>query len=418
MKKNDPIYIGENAVEQLVSYLDAHDLTRCTVVADDNTYAALGKQVDDTLRAQAGYDVTTLVLTGEEIIADAHYLLRVLANSPAAEQTFIAIGSGTITDICRFASHRTRNNFISMPTAPSVDGFTSVGAPLVIDGVKQTLNCHPPLAVFADLPTLQNAPERLIAAGFGDIVGKYTSLADWELGRLLWDEPYDEDIARRARTGLETCVRHADEIATASAEGIRYLMDSLVESGLCMVELGSSRPASGAEHHCSHYWEMMLLQEGRPAMLHGAKVGFATTLILEQYNKIRTMSRREMLDRLETVELPDRENEIAVIRQAYGDVADGVIETQQAFLNLTPEDFDQLKRKIAEHWEDIQAVAAALPATEDVVAALKKVGTPTSAEALGLTADEVRRARSYGHYLRDRFTVMKLSRVLDIALTD
>jgi glycerol-1-phosphate dehydrogenase [NAD(P)+] len=417
MKKNDPIYIGENAIDHLVDYLNAHGLTRFTLVADENTHAALGKRVDDALRAQNGYDVTTLVLTGEEIIADAHYLLHVLANSPVAEQVFIAVGSGTITDICRFASHRSKNNFIAMPTAPSVDGFTSVGAPLVLAGVKQTLNCQPPLAVFADLPTLQQAPKRLIAAGFGDIVGKYTSLADWELGRLLWNEPYDANIAERARAGLHACVRHADEISSASADGIRYLMDSLVESGLCMLELGSSRPASGSEHHCSHYWEMMLLQEGRPALLHGAKVGFATTLMIEQYGKIRAMSRQEMLDRLEAAELPDRDAEIAAIRQAYGDGADGVISAQAAFLDLPPEAFDQLKHRIAAHWDEIQAIAAALPTSDDVVASLKQVGTPTSAEELGLTADEVRRARQYGHYLRDRFTVMKLSRVLDLALT-
>ncbi|MEL7237092.1 MAG: iron-containing alcohol dehydrogenase, partial [Chloroflexota bacterium] len=283
---------------------------------------------------------------------------------------------------------------------------------------KQTLISQPPLAVFADLPTLQNAPQRLIASGFGDMVGKYTSLADWELGRMLWDEPYDEDIAKRARTGLDTCVSYADEIGTASAEGIRHLMDGLVESGLCMLDFGSSRPASGAEHHCSHYWEMMLLQEGRPAMLHGAKVGFATTLIIGQYNKIREMSREEMMDRLEAADLPDRDAEVATIRAAYGDVADEVINGQSDFLEMDAETFDGVKRKIADCWEDIQEVAASLPTVDEVKATLQKVGTPTTPEELGLTADEVRRAREYGHFLRSRFTVMKLSRILGLSLTE
>ncbi|MEO1442070.1 MAG: iron-containing alcohol dehydrogenase, partial [Chloroflexota bacterium] len=177
MKKNDPIYIGENATDHLLNYLNEHGLKQLTLVADDNTYAALGEQVDKALRAQ-DFDVTTIVLTGEEVIAGDPYLVQVLAKAPVADHTFIAVGGGTITDITRFISHRTKNNFISMPTATSVDGFTSIGAPLVLDGVKQTLISQPPLAVFADLPTLQNAPQRLIASGFGDMVGKYTSLAD------------------------------------------------------------------------------------------------------------------------------------------------------------------------------------------------------------------------------------------------
>jgi glycerol-1-phosphate dehydrogenase [NAD(P)+] len=415
LKTNNPIYIGDSAVDELLKYVEANGLNQFTLVSDANTYAALGRQVEAALQGKA-YNLTTIVLDGEEVIAGGDYLLQVLANAPVADHTFIAVGSGTITDITRFISYRTKNTFISMPTATSVDGFTSIGAPLVLDGVKQTLISQAPLAVFADLPTLQNAPKRLIASGFGDMVGKYTSLADWQLGRMLWDEPYDEDIAKRARTGLDTCINYANEIGKADADGIRYLMDGLVESGLCMLEFGSSRPASGAEHHCSHYWEMMLLNEGRPALLHGQKVGFATTLIIGQYNKLRSLSRQDVMDRLEAATLPDRAEEEAIIREAYGDAAEQVIRDQSAFLDMTPEKFDATKRKIAEHWDDILAIAESLPSVEEVTAALDKVGGPTTAEELGVTDDEVQRALRYGHFLRNRFTVMKLSRILDISL--
>ncbi len=415
LKKNDPIYIGESAIDELLKYCEANTLDTFTLVTDTNTYAALGSEVEKALQEKA-YNLTTIVLEGEEVIAGGEYLLQVLAAAPVEDHTFIAVGSGTITDISRFISYRTKNNFISMPTATSVDGFTSIGAPLVLSGVKQTLISQAPLAVFADLPTLQNAPKRLIASGFGDMIGKYTSLSDWQLGRMLWDEPYDVDIARRARTGLDTCVSYAEEIGKADADGIRYLMDGLVESGLCMLEFGSSRPASGAEHHSSHYWEMMLLQEERPAILHGQKVGFATTLIINQYNKLRSLSRQDVMDRLEAATLPDRTEEEAIIREAYGDVADQVIRDQSAFLDMTPEKFDATKRAIAEHWDDIVAIAEALPSVDEVKAALKQVGGPTTAEELGVTDDEVERSLKYGHYLRNRFTVMKLSRILGVSL--
>ncbi len=416
MKHNDPIYIGPDAINELIKFLDQNSLKRLVLVCDDNTYEALGKRVIDALQARDDFDLTTIMLTGEEVIADAHYLIQVLAEAPVEEQTFIAVGGGTITDISRFISYRTRNPFISLPTSPSVDGFTSIGAPLVLNGVKQTLISQPPLAVFADLPTLQNAPQRLIASGFGDMVGKLTSLADWQLGRLLWDEPYDEAIAKRARNGLDTCLSYADEIGKGDEAGIRYLMDGLIESGLCMLEFGSSRPASCAEHHLSHYWEMMLLQEHRPALLHGQKVGYATTLIVEQYAKLRQLSRQDVMDRLEAATVPDREREIAAIEATYGDVAKDVIKGHGDFIDISPERFDEVKKRIAENWENIIAIADSLPSGEEVCDKLKAVQGPTSAEDLGLKQNEVNRALQNGHFLRSRFTVMKLSRILGIDL--
>ena len=98
----------------------------------------------------------------------------------------------------RFVSHRSDTEFISLPTAASVDGYTSIGAPMIIGGAKVTVNCQGPLAVFGDLPALCAAPKALTAAGFGDLIAKLTSVSDWELGHVLWDEPFDPTIARRA----------------------------------------------------------------------------------------------------------------------------------------------------------------------------------------------------------------------------
>ena len=104
------------------------------------------------------------------------------------------MGSGTLCDLTRFASHRIGRPFVSLPTAPSVDAYTSMNAPLVIRGLKVTVDAQPPLAVFADLDVLCAAPPAMIAAGVGDVLGKYTALADWRLAALLWDEAIDLPI--------------------------------------------------------------------------------------------------------------------------------------------------------------------------------------------------------------------------------
>ena len=142
-----PVYVGPDALPELVRFCRERQLQHFALIADDNTYAALGARAESELRAQ-GWDVLTVVLTGEEIGADARSIFQVLLALDRVPRTFIGVGSGTITDVSRVISHRTGAEFISLPTAASVDGFTSIGAPMVIDGAKITVNAHGPLAVF------------------------------------------------------------------------------------------------------------------------------------------------------------------------------------------------------------------------------------------------------------------------------
>ena len=413
----DPVVIDNQAVEKLVAFCQENQLRQFMVVSDRNTEQVLGARVSAVLQS-AGFDVKRTCFDETEPVADADHVFRLLLNSDGAKRTLIAVGAGTLTDITRFVSHRTHADFIGMPTAPSVDGFTSIGAPLIIDGVKVTVICQPPRAIFADLSVLAGAPRAMIAAGFGDMLGKFTSIADFRLGRLLWDEPYDDEIAERTRRAAQLCVDHVAEIASATPEGIRILMDALVESGYCMLDFGDSRPASGTEHHYSHYWEMKLLHEGRPAILHGAKVGFATILATQLYEQLGRLSRAEIADRLEGLTLPDCAAEIAQIEGAYGTLAPDIIKIQQPFLTMDAARFDQLKARILQHWAAIQTIGAQLPASTTFHALLQQVGGPTSGAELGLSEAEVAAGAAAGHYLRNRFTVRKLVHYLGLGAVD
>lgn len=405
------VTVDDRAIEHMIRFCKEQGHDRLLLVMDLNTRAALGEQAETALR-ETGSDLLTVVFCDEEVVADADHIFQVLLTADRPPRTCVAIGSGTITDIARFVSHRTGQSFISMPTAPSVDGFTSIGAPLIIGGVKTTVICHAPQAIFADVPTLAAAPRPLIAAGLGDMLGKYTSIADWRLGRLLWDEPYDDEIAQRTLTAVQFCADRVDAISEASTDGVSALLEGLIESGYCMLDFGASRPASGAEHHYSHFWEMKLLREGRPAILHGAKVGVATVLVADQYAQIRRLSRAAASDLLEMSELPDRSEETARIQQAYGDLAQDVVSGHSAFLDMTEEEYGALKQRILDNWEEIQEIAAQVPPPETIADLLAKVGGPTTVADLGLTAEEQSLAEQNGHYLRDRFTVRKLTRML------
>ena len=413
MPENPLVYIGDDAVDSLVEFCKVQDRRRLLLVADRNTYRVLGEVVDCALR-DAEFDVTTVVLGGEEVVADAYTIMQVLLAYDTSDRTFIAVGSGTITDITRFASHRTRNPFISMPTAPSVDGFASVGAPLIVGGVKNTYKAQAPIAIFADIATLMNAPRAMIAAGFADMIGKFNSLADWQIGRLLWDEPYDEAVAQGTRRALQLCVDNAEAIASASSDGIGNLIQGLIDSGIQMLAFGSSHPASGTEHHYSHFWEMKLLWEQRRALLHGAKVGVATVEAAKLYAAIRGVTREDLSLLLDQAGLPTRDDEMAQIRGAFGDMADDVAAIQSRFLGMDSQAFDMLAHKIWTHWDEIQAIANQVPDAETIAGLLRQVGGPTTVQELGLTAEELALAAANGHYLRDRFTGRKLLHYLGL----
>ncbi len=409
-----PIYVGDEALERLLAYCQERELRDLVLVADRNTYAALGQRVEGALRGQ-GYAPTTILLEGEEVVADEATCMNVLVRAPARPQTYIAVGSGTITDIVRFVSHRSRNPFLSLPTAPSVDGYTSSGAPLVLGGVKITVDAQPPQAIFADLPTLRAAPAPMIAAGFGDLLGKTTAVADWRLGALLWGEDYDEAIAARAERAYRDCLPQVGAICRREEDGIRALIAGLIETGLCILDFGRSHPASGSEHHVSHYWEMTLLQQGRPAILHGAKVGVAARHSAERYARLRQMSRQEAFARIERASRPDPEAEIAAIRRAYGPLADAVIRGHREFLAMTEADFADLKQRVMGHWDEVLAIADQVLPPDEITRLLSTIGGPVSGQQLGLAEDEVQRGLQYGHYLRSRFTITKMVHLFDLA---
>jgi glycerol-1-phosphate dehydrogenase [NAD(P)+] len=411
MNTHFPVYIGNDAISTLIQYCDEHGLRKFLLVSDQNTHQALGGSVEQTLRDH-GYDLIVAMLEGDEVIANEDYLIQVFLKVDQEERTFLAVGSGTITDITRFVSHRTRSPFISIPTAASVDGFTSIGAPLVVGGMKQTFLCQPPVALFADLLTLCAAPPRMIAAGFGDLIGKLLSTADWKLGHLLWEEPFDESIWARSRHAALLCAKQAEEIGRRTEGAIRILMEGLLESGYCMLDFGNSSPASGSEHHIAHYWEMKLLNEKRPAILHGAKVGVASLITSSWYEAIQQLSKDQVAYRLKGVKLPDPRVVESAIRECFGGIADKLIAEQEEFIHMSPDTFETLKMRIVECWNEVLELAAQVPSPQQIADWLMKAHGPISAQALGLGKEEIHQALKNSHYTRRRFTIGKLIYVL------
>ena len=127
-----------------------------------------------------------------------------------------------------------------------------------------------------------SAPPELVAAGVGDMLGKYISLFDWKVSSVVTGERFDGDIYMLERDALEKVVSSEP----GSPDFGVLLMQCAVASGLAMQAYGSSRPASGSEHHLSHLWEMHCINEPVSA-LHGEKSGSGDAYIARAIQRNR-----------------------------------------------------------------------------------------------------------------------------------
>src|SRR5690606_37660380 len=157
-----------------------------------------------------------------------------------------------------------------------MDGYASTVSPLIVEGSKMTYEAVYPKAIIADTNILKEAPLEMIHAGFGDILGKYTSLTDWKLSKIINNEYYCQTTVNLVEKAREKCVENAERIKNRDEKIIRQLTEALIVSGIAIGFIGYSRPASGAEHHLAHYWEIAALRNNQPHPLHGNSVGAAT----------------------------------------------------------------------------------------------------------------------------------------------
>lgn len=75
-------------------------------------------------------------------------------------------------------------------------------------------------------------------------------------------------------------------------------------------------------------------------------------------------------------------------------------------------DYETLKQRLLAAWERILEIAATVPGAAETARLLALAGCPTDPRELGLGADEIALGLKNAHYIRDRFTIKKLSRLL------
>lgn len=377
-----PVIIGDGAMpaarEYIVQNFGVSD--GVLAVCDTNTEPI----------AKSVFGTTERYVFPGDAIADPE-LAAPLEERAAAKKLLVAVGAGTIHDLVRYTAHKLGLPFISLPTAPSVDGFVSGVAAMTVGGQKITFEAVPPLALFAEPSIFMSAPPELVAAGVGDMLGKYISLFDWKVSSVVTGERFDGDIYMLERDALEKVVSSEP----GSPDFGVLLMRALVASGLAMQAYGSSRPASGSEHHLSHLWEMHCINEPVSA-LHGEKVGVATLILLALYREIeRPVLRKNIYEREYLLPVFGRLTD-GIIRENLPDPLDGI--TQQRLDMLASE---------------LQKEISSLPEPGLLKSFMNACGCKQTIASIELPAepDFLFKTLEFAPYVRRRVTMLKLCRI-------
>lgn len=403
--------LGRGALERLRGLAERHlPGAGGVIIADPNTWTLCGQRVHSLLAGITDRHVILSRFDGKgKVQADDITLAGLRARLPADVSSLVCVGSGTLNDLTKLAATASGIPSLCVATAPSMNGYPSAIAAITIRGVKSTEPCEPPLAISCDTDVFSAAPPEMVQAGFGDLLSKNTSSADWLMAHLITGEHYCDRCVQLVTDAERACRARAADIGDGKPEAIELLMDGLIRSGVSMAMAGSSSPASGGEHLLSHYWDMTAAARGRKPDLHGRQVAVGTLLAARLYELLRerTVARQDWRQR-------DSHMGEDELRRHFEPLVG--VETAGAIAELSARKAsaggaagDRARRIAADAPAFWQSLEPLLIRADQLKASLIAAGVPTSPEALGLTDEDVRCGLLYARCIRNRYTVLDLA---------
>jgi glycerol-1-phosphate dehydrogenase [NAD(P)+] len=363
-------------------------------VADENTLRA----ADGILKTLEDFELTVKMYRDLRVatMEEVGVIKSLLQNCDGV----ISVGTGSLNDICRAAAADLDKPLCIFGTAASMDGFASYCAPLTDGNFKITYPAKSPEVVIADTKILSKAPGELKGAGFGDMVGKYVGLIDWQVSALITGEYYCERVASLTRRATDKIMALADRIQKDDEESASAVFEALLLTGIAMSFVKISRPASGTEHILSHFWECKKLLKGELSDFHGKKVGVATLIIMkiyqDLYNKQTVKAHNEIIDWQD-------------IYEHYGALKEEVIK-----LN-TPDTITDgvLPQFIEQNWQKIRDIIASVPSYDEIYLAMKKAGCATTCEEINVDSELKEEGIKYHPFMRKRMSLRRLANMID-----
>lgn len=399
--------VGAGVLTSLVDYVEKYGFKKVYVACDEITYGIAGEKVMNILH-DANINAKAHVFTGGRFIPNEESLGKLMIDAPRDLDLVVAVGTGSINDMCRFFSYQMNVPYAIVATAAPMDGFASSGAALMVDNIKQTIPAQTPLFIIGDTDILCGAPARMISAGLGDLLGKFTCLNDWRISKIVNDEYYCDTVVNLVKDCIENVLKNADKAASRDPKVIGDIMEGLVLTGVAMSFVGNSRPAAGCEHHLNHYWEAIEIQNGQIPVLHGIEVGLAEVVILKMTEFLRE-SRPDFDAAREKAKQYDQAAWEEKMKEVYGTASDAIIELEHESKKNDPE--GRLKRidKIEENWDEIvKLMNDYMPSAERMIEILKSLDAPYFPSQVGFSDEMLYNALVYGKENRARYTLLSM----------
>jgi glycerol-1-phosphate dehydrogenase [NAD(P)+] len=369
---------------------------RLAVVSDATTHQVLGGRVE---RALGGPPAVTSVVLPARVHADVEAVDEVRRASGPAD-ALVAVGSGTLNDLCKYAAAQEGKPYAVFGTAPSMNGYTSVSAAITVDGLKRSLPAVAARGVFLDLDVLARAPVPLIRAGLGDSLCRPTAQADWLLAHLLHGQPYRQAPFALLAEDEPALVAEPEALVAGDREAVARLARVLVLSGFGMTLCGGSYPASQGEHLISHYADMRP-PAGAPESLHGEQIG-VTTLTMARLQERVLAGEPPRLG-------PTRVDEAALVRH-FGPDLGRACWAEVSAKRLDAARAERLTTRLAAGWTAWRErlAQAGRPAAE-LEGVLRRAGAPTRPEDLGWSRAYYREAVTHARLIRNRVTFLDVA---------
>ncbi len=312
-------------------------------------------------------------------------------------QLIIAVGSGTINDLCKLTSAQLKIPYLVFPSAASMNGYLSKNASITISGHKKTLQATLPIAVFCNLKMLANAPSALTKAGIGDAMCFYSCWFDWYLSHLVLNTEFNEKPFNLLQNKIDFLLKNFQKFSTKDEEFLKILFEILLLSGLGMTMCGGSYPASQSEHLIAHALEMKYPKKLKK-VFHGSQIAI-TTLTSSEIQQ--DLLNRDIL-RVEKDKFPTKE-----IEKFFGKKISLECKKEFAQKTLSDNEVREINKNLAKNWDEFRQKLQKIHLNQF---RLKQVFShfkiSISHKSLGLSVKEYQDCVASARFIRNRFTCL------------
>ena len=410
----DRMNVGRGAVGTVVPEVRRLGGTRVFLLSDENTEKVGGKRVEGLLKA-AGIPVVRAVLPAGVEPDEAGLDAALKGYDPACDLV-VGVGSGVVNDLGKCVATEAGVPYVIVATAPSMDGYASGTAAMIVNGLKVSLPRRSADVVIGDVDLLATAPDEMLIAGLGDMIAKYVSIAEWRISHLVTGEYYCERVASAVREALAACVKNARGLLSRDPAAIEAVFEGLVLSGAAMNYAGLSRPASGVEHYFSHIWDMRGLAFKTPVALHGIQCAVGTLCAAGIYDALLEV-KPDKDTALRSVKAFDRDAYFKELRAFVGPGADAMIEAEARDGKYDPQKHEARLRVILDNRDAIRSIIREeIPRANEIRSLLSSLGAPQTPEAIGQKRSELPLTFAATRDVRDKYVLSRL--VWDLGLTD